>query len=451
MGWKAFIGGVDRTANLRLEDAPTISLLANERSTAKVTCLPGYLPAARAEVLLYEQDGITPIFGGIVWQRHTRLFEGLAYADLDLADWGAYADNVYQTKTYTVPVTMKQVLQDLITDKLGAFGITLDPAQPTGPTFEAFSWVNKKVSDGIREISDKTTSPKYLARYSPGKVLSMFPPAGEPAPFNVSDVTPNCESVTWEDSGTDYATRVLLECGPPGTVVLTSQTFPVCTGVETSWQTDIPAVTTTGVVWVDDGVTPFNATVGADAMFEWDNATHTLSVGTYGTPAAGVILTLRYYAVYPFTVIADAGITPAIEYATSAPDVVDKAAGQELADGLLARMYQQPKTVVVITRLPGLIPRQSISVVLTSSLIDETVAFITIVSIVLVEKAYWRYTATVVSGSEYLGSYLDFFRETSGGSGGLSIIEGTGGGVLGGLPAPVPLGGSRFHAVQVTE
>src|SRR5690606_37571621 len=87
-------------------------------------------------------------------------------------------------------------------------------------------------------------------------------------------------------------TRIVARCGPQGVARATQRW--IADGVATSWVTDIPAVGPPALVLVDDGVTPFLATVGDGAMFEWSATDHapfgTLKVGTYGTPANGVKL-----------------------------------------------------------------------------------------------------------------------------------------------------------------
>ena len=132
---------------------------------------------------------------------------------LECGDYFTYADWVNATLTYDQPVSLKAVLEALVGNYLSAYGITLDPAQVDGPQVAPFVWQNTRVSDAIRELSDRT---EYVARITPEKVLRMFIPGTDPAPFTLTDQAPHCQELSWADSEAVVANSVTVIAGPTG-------------------------------------------------------------------------------------------------------------------------------------------------------------------------------------------------------------------------------------------
>lgn len=448
MAWVIKIGPtgalLDRTASIKA-DAVDIALTYNERSTASFSTLPGYLPSLRDEVEIYETDGSTLLFGGLVYQRRTNSVIDRITCEVDCADWSVYGDWTYSDRVYSVDTTLQVALDDLITDCLGQFGISLDATDYTGVSLTAFAWANKSATDALRDLSTKTG---YIWRITPQKVLTLIVPGASPAAFNLSDATPNCDTLEWEDSSQQYATKVRVICGP-STSLWSLQSWTTTAG-ETSWVTDFPAAgPTAGYATLNGIFCTVTALVGDNAFFNWDIATHTLSIGTLGVaPAAGSSLTLSYLAQFPFTVTADSGATPAIEYVTTAPDCMSIAEGQEIADETLARLSGSLKTLMFLTRTAGLVPGASLSVVLADRQLNIPVAWIQIVDIHLVRSEWWEYRVTAIESDAYIGSYLDYFR-VEGGASGTAVVGSASGSVTVSVASPYYLGGSRFHAVQV--
>lgn len=462
MAWRATIGGDDHTADLHQESGVAIELPLNERASASFVCRPGYIPARFAEVVLYAQDGSTPVFGGVVL---SRAVQGAVYGATPMfcavtcGDYATYADWCYTTQDYTTGPTLKAVLQDLIADNLAAYGVTLHASQVTGPTLAAFSWYRKRVSDALRELSDRTG---YVWRIDASKQLRMVVPGSEAAPVTLTDAGPNCRDLTWRDTDDQPANTVTLACGPTGTGTVRQQW--IADGIASSWVTDLEAVNPPPpLVEIDDGVTPYLGTVsiGAGGQFQWDAATHTLSLGTAALPAAGTKIVLGgsvalgdhwdtpgYTTQYPFTVTATTGASPVIEYQAAAPDVLTLAAAQEMADGLLEQLDQQPRELSWLSGTSGWAPGQLATIDLTGRDFDAT-AIITAVSIHLVSDTWWEYTCQATENAKYTGSYLDQWREMTGGSSSIATISGSGGGSTTTLSSPAYLGGSRIASVPM--
>jgi hypothetical protein len=177
MAWKLTLAGTDRTTKIHRPGSVWVDWVLNERATARFVCKPGFVPARFSEAVIYAQNGTTVLYGGLVNPRRSMAHEAtraLYRTSVDCADYGVYADWCYQTKTYASPVTLKTVLTDLVTDKLSAYSITLHASQVTGPTLEAFAWTTMRVSDALRQLSERTgyvwmiTSEKKLRMVVPG-------------------------------------------------------------------------------------------------------------------------------------------------------------------------------------------------------------------------------------------------------------------------------------------
>jgi hypothetical protein len=476
MAWKAMIGGADRTASIAHAEGVTITKPRNERGTATFSCLPGYLPAINDDVILYEQDGTTPVFQGLVYDRGTEGFTDSFRSPITAVDYSVYGDWCSVSVQYffgnddpptigAVVVTLDAVLADIVA-VLAQYGVTLDAGQATGDVLEPWNWTNVRVSDALRELETKTGwQVKWV-----GKVLSMVEPGSDTAPFNLSDATPNCLTLDWTETNTNYANRVILTCGPTAAVP-TWQTWEQAGGA-TSWVTDFnAALPNPGIVDLYYSDTHHWKTVqpegSAGGFFHWNQATHTLSVGPAGsTPTNGWIIRLQYIAQFPFVYVADEDETPVIEFRQAAADVTTLAAAAEMAWGIYYKVHQRLKTITVTTVSPttlgSLEPGQTIDIDVTARSLDVA-AVITQVEIALVSGTHWVYTVTAEglppgtgAPTRFSPTALDYWRSLlgggiGGGSGAASMD--TGGSEETAKLSYVQgyLGGSRYHWVRMNR
>lgn len=408
MAWKLTIDGVDRTSQIHHESGVSITLPYNERSTARFTCKPGYVPPLRKPVIIYDQDGTTPIFGGVIYQRASRGASRYMFTEVECVDWTLYTDwrsvNAgYQPNTV---VSLKQVLQDLITYFLGDYGITLAPGQVTGPagSHPDLRWEHKPVSQVLRDLT--TFSGGYLWSISPAKVLEMKLPGSAPAPFSLTDDSDELLELTWSESSDKYATRVTLVCGGTDTASIV-QTWTVASGDVTNGylEADVPSTPTGGVSVTVNGVPRTIGGVGSELRWDW--ATHRITVGTFA-PSVGNVVALTYTAQYPFTLTVDSGVTPVAEVVTEAPEIKAKPPALTMANQMLAQANQAARELNFKVKTPGLAVGQTIAINLLKR--DTTVsALITSITIDLVTNTHWEYSVKAVGGT-YQGSALDFFR-----------------------------------------
>jgi len=90
--WKAIIDGVDRRTDLVMPPlgGVTIDLPLNERPRARFLCKNGFIPTLRDEVVIYDQDGTTPIFGGIIHELETKTWERFAWVEAECVGFDVY-------------------------------------------------------------------------------------------------------------------------------------------------------------------------------------------------------------------------------------------------------------------------------------------------------------------------------------------------------------------------
>ncbi len=449
MAWKATIGGVDKTASLVLQKTISITRQLNERAQADFTTKAGYVPSRFAEAVLYDVDGVTALFGGVITKRSADPFQQFGGTEPYFTvgrcgDYFTYFDWCCVTLDYSSPVALETVIDALIAALPVSYGITKDAGQVTGPTLAAFSWVRKRVSDAVRELSDRSG---YVATLSPTKVFKMFVPGTDAAPYALTDATPHCLTFSWQDTDQVPANAVTVFCGPSSGAYLYEGTRTQAGGA-TSWQFDLLGSTDPWAITVA-GVPKTVTPIGGGGQYEWDHDTYTLHTGTDGTPANGSVIVVTYWVDYPFPVRATSGATPVIEVQREYPGVLTFAQGAEVAAGLLAQLNQQPREIVVTSLQSGWAPGQALTVALTARMTATfIITSVTATLQVLKTSQRWVYQFTATESSTYQGSYLDQWRILTGGSvggasGGGSVVITT----VTTAPSPVYMGGSYTQSV----
>lgn len=459
--WKVLIDGEERTP---IVDAFSMSSQLNDRARATVV-LADFLPTRFDELVSY--DGQTPIFGGVILQR---AFQGRNQYDptftltVECGDWFTYADWCYTTVSYDVPVTLIDVLTDLVNDHLTNYGIALDPAQVIGPTLSPFTWTNKRVSDALRELSDRTG---YVVRIAPAKLLSMFVPGTIAAPVSLTEATPNCHDLTWRDADRIPYNRVTVSCGPNGQAEVADEKH-YGDGTRRRWPLNAPFVAIIGALrtgndttGLDDG--GYNVGVIEDdgaGAYPWmvERATNEV-VQRADQPilAADQYFVIWYQGQFPFTVSSETGARPIVEYVETRPDVMSIPVGQEIADQLLASSQAAGRDIQVTTDVDGFDPGQALDVELEITRAISGSFLVTAVGMQIVLDTtqgdrFWQYRLDAIESALYQGNYLDGWRQLTGGGSGTTVVSGgggDGGGTAGGGAAtPVYLGGSRQFSLE---
>lgn len=335
MAFKLKINSTDVTAYVVVESVQ-VSLRQNERGTASFTMIPGHTCTSFDHVEIFELDGTTRKFDGIVFPGPTTrgIERGNAsyFQDVACVDYVAYLDWITWSRTYTAPYTLADLLNDAVTDVLGAFGFTVDGAQDTGDTFQAGAGDqavvidNASVMEVFRSHFDQCDPPRVLRLKQSARSIRAMLPGADSAPFAISDSDPNCVSFEWSYPDFTPATRVALRCGQPGEWEIT-QTF-TADGVATSWPigthvSRLPGTPTPDVpdprikISVNGGALDWVGVVGSPYHnnFDMDYSTgpgdaDELVAVAYGTPPAGTTLAITFAIQGPFSVEAKTGSPP---------------------------------------------------------------------------------------------------------------------------------------------
>jgi len=445
VAWKITIAGVDRTTSIDQKAGVDISMERNERGTATFTTISGYFPDMRSEVIIYDTDGTTPIFGGIIYSRRTKGIGLLTKMQIECVDWSIYLSWRTVSHTFTGVVSLIQVLQELVNNYLSDYGITLSGTQATGPSIDAtgYTWTYKTIDEALRDVTT------YLGGYSwsitPAKVFEAILSSTAPAaPYTITDANSHVQLIDWAEDSQEYATRVIMVCGGNGTAEL-SQTWTLSSGdISTGYvTTDVPSLPTTGVSATVNG-TP-RSIGGSGSELIWDWSLHRVSAGSF-IPNVGDVLVVNYTGQYPFIVTADAGVTPPIEIKIDAPEVTTVSSANDMIASLLARYYQQPKKFQIETPTFGFRPGQALSINSTVRGTGSVTALIVSVRITLVSDGFWKHTIEAATGVFQSGR-LDYFRSLNGVPPIATFTTGINPGSITSVLSGIVLGGSRSESV----
>jgi hypothetical protein len=483
VAFKVTIGGVDKTQFVDVVPNPSITMKQNERSTATLRLHPvrvgntsaytTYVPNQYDTITIYDVDGTTPMFGGVITQVGTvgapAPGDTLHFTTLQCIDYMVYTDWSFWTKVYTTSVTLHQVLTDIIADKLGAYGITLDAGQDTGDTFAAFSVFRIKISDMLRTLTTMC-SPTRVVKMSPTGALRILVPGTLTAPFAITDGGPNCQSLDWQHTTFTPANYVQLQAGPelgggPGTPIVNQW---IADGTTRLWNlhnvnvhaSDVfPGVvnvggTISGGVIVGGTNEPLFLVGGGGANdIEWDWQTNDGQLNFKGTSLALIpnttTINLQYAPQYPFTVVATTGATPVIEAQYTDDSQLYYAPAVAEVSGILSRLNQTGlREAKIATWVGGLSPSQGLTVQQTIRGITTETFQVTQVQAVFTEFSdihgvrLWFYQVTATESLIYQGSYIDQARAIFGGSNSSTTVGGgSGGGSVTTLSSPVYMGG----------
>lgn len=439
------IASVDRTSKFFLPDSRGAfngSIIPGAKGRLRIDVYDligatGYRPAINDTLTL--ADGGTTIFGGIVDDLEEMPVMGVADGKVDVgvhtkitaSDWWAYFDRVTYTKSYPAGTTLKSILQDLVTNVLGTFGITLDAAQVTGPTLsQAFEVVSQTP---IAIVSKLTTLTGYIGIVLPSKAFRMTAPASESCGFALGDaLTGTVGQVTAKRSrNANYANRIKLTCGDTSTKVVTETYTAV--GGDTQFVTVYPATLDYQGIWPNElfvngvGLGPVDwRPNGAAGLLPgnhwyWDAVNHKLVVDNAAyTPIAGDVITITYNIQYPFEVTyTDPSITnPAdiVERDVADTSIFDYNAGVAMAQSLVRQRIANPRQITVRETVGIAYPGMSIVLTYAERVVSGT-HLITALDFQNREDGSIEYTLTAVPGSELNGSWLDFWKDLFGGAG----------------------------------
>jgi hypothetical protein len=337
-----------------------------------------YRPAMDAEVILTENG--TRIFGGLVDRPSERgilgdatgAYEGIT-TRVSAVDFHHYTER--RVVSETIPAgSLEDALTVLVT-YLTPFGVTLSGSQVTGPSLPELVYENRPLTEVLNEISALTANygDPYVWRIDYFKVLSMYQPSVEAAPFNITDGDENTVGDLIVDTSREqYANRIIMRM-PARSEINRVDTF---TG-DGSTSSFTLSYTLTGMRYIvtNDGVDELLTFegIGFDLAVQWlyyasDNTIRRMTTGVADPPDNGNVITVTYDGTYSATGVAaeDAG-----EIATYGPwekvlvveNVPSDTTAQAMADAELARRLLTPKTIKYKTFEVGVEPGQTQTIV----------------------------------------------------------------------------------------
>jgi hypothetical protein len=272
-----------RLGSLRIDS----SMNALDRASAILDILDGSPRPELADELVITEDGVR-LFGGVLDDVSERAITADASKDLMVAigaaDFNTYADRRYVINlASTAAMTLKATLE-LLLPYLTPFGVTLSPTQVDGPLVEPFSWQYRLLADILNELAAATA---YVWEIDYAKVLRMWYPGSEVAPFNIVDGERRViGDIVVNPLGTEYANRVIAICGPDAPRDFEDTYYS--DGVSATFALRYPFLNHYGVVWTFD-VAPPGAVTGLDVRVEGTpgSTTYTYAVAAYNGSGLG--------------------------------------------------------------------------------------------------------------------------------------------------------------------
>ena len=355
-----------------------ISMTANGRSTASFSIISidgSYRPDQDAEVVITE-NGST-IFGGLLEEPKERgVADGKGVpaikTSVNAADFNVYAERRFVNRTL-VAGTLKSMLTTLVGEYLDDYGVTLHGSQVDGPTLPAMEFKYARLDEVLNELGTLTADfgEPFTWRIDHSKVLRMFQPSTNAAPFNLSGdpITQVVSDIEVDTSYKHYANRVIVKV-PSKMLVEYTATF---TGDGSTDTFTIPdgytIVKPYGYIGNDvNNETMTYAGIGDTATWEVDMDAGTIT-RTAGAPVNGASIAFKFDADYSGEGIAeDAGEIAAHgikEIVKLVETVPDNTTAQAIADGILAKCLTPSKAIRYKTHTAGILPGQSQTVTVT--------------------------------------------------------------------------------------
>jgi hypothetical protein len=412
---ESIIDKIDQSAQV------TIRLDRGELSEMRFRTLwnQNYVPDQFLDAYAFDDTG-TEIFGGLVRYRNVdAVGSSSRFADVTCLGWWFYFTVSLVTIHEEDSITLKEVLQELLSQLPADYGITLDPLQPDGPTFESFnSGENVKASEVIRRLQTDTANlGGYVPDLTPNKVLSMYPAGTVAAPLSLTTATPNCRTAKWKDSNDNPVNHIVLTCGSADEGGPVTHTW-IADGVTFVFSLDgenIPAsAVSPGYVEVNGNFellyTPEEAvTNGIEYDQYLDSGTLTFKGTAQSLVTVGIEVTLYYQPQRPFTVEVSTGASPIISEVRTNTNIHTYADAIVAAEGLLAELGQSNRELEVFSLQGGWRPSQSLTVQLSQLDLDSSFT-IGPVTIAMLTPDWWEYRFTAQETSIVQPGYLSRLR-----------------------------------------
>ena len=186
-----------------------------------------YIPTIDHEVELRE-GASTVVFKGIIVDvlvTYLAMGAGLV-STIDVSDYNHYPERRVVRASTGGGISGRDAIDYLVANFLAVYGVTRDPAMPSGATLGALAYDYARVNEVLDDIVRLAAPTGWVWRINENKVLTAFVPgaAAWPCPFTVADGASNIVGdITIRRPREQYANRVFLTYGDgtavPATVV----------------------------------------------------------------------------------------------------------------------------------------------------------------------------------------------------------------------------------------
>lgn len=187
----------------------------NGRATlrCKVQTSAGDVPELDDEVELV-MDGTDTIFAGVIADVAEQWLDpdGNRITSVSAEDYSALAERRYVKATTTGGISGRDAIDYLVTNYLGAYGVTRDPGMPAGATLGALAYDYAKCSDVLNDIVRLAAPAGWLWRIDENKVLTAWAPGASayPCPWSLTSPSQLAGDLAVKPSRDRYANRVVL-------------------------------------------------------------------------------------------------------------------------------------------------------------------------------------------------------------------------------------------------
>jgi hypothetical protein len=468
MAFTLTVGGLDViTANYLHLAAGSVSLDSTLQSRGLFRCTLKdrtgvYRPALHAEVIA-ELDGVR-VFGGnltTVDEQDWGDYQGI-WCPCEAADFGAALDTIPYNGILT-GTTLRELVQQLVTERLAPLGYTVHAAMAPGPAIGPAGFGFAYIRDIFDTLGTMARWPWMVTHY---KEILFAEPGLAGGPFALTATNDTINSIVVHHGLDDYANVVWIHYGTGGPREVTdtwhgdssTRLFPVTFPQPEGIVSQPPTV-------LINGVTKPVATWGVDTGYDWYwRASDAALIQDFSLPVLTPTDTLiaLYVANFPGAVFARdvAGMAAYGERAIieAQPTVFDTAQARQIAAGRLVERGGPLRKIDAVTHRPGLAVGQNILVQVPERTLDERCLVLSVgmsLDGLKGEDAseYWRFTVGLVEGAQYFETWQKFWRvnqDTGSAQSGSETVGpppdpggGGGGGGGTGTPSPIYFGGER--------
>jgi hypothetical protein len=430
MAFTVTIAGVDKSSvvlldSLKMQLGLSSTWTANFNVYDSSDAVGAYRPALDATVTI--TNGATTFFHGKIRRVQDGPIDSVNLGTMTQVTAMALADVVDQIvvdEVYAAGMTLEDVVTDLTTTYLAAYGITLDAGMATGATLEQVTFNQVSLRTALNLLQTITG---WIWRITPADVLEFFDVGTKTAAYSLTAANNLAIGpVRWERTRAQQVNTVHLRYGT-ATVVNKTDTFTgTAAAGEVNFPLTYPALLNAGGEVISQGYVieagaylPING-----AVWSFDAANNRIvRVSDLGT---GTVATFNYSVQFPLSVSVSDAVDVAANgvWAKSFTDdsIFDLTEATQKATGILRKGIAAPKIVTLTTRQGLELPGTTMTLTYTAKTLsgDHVIREVSISN----DDAGALYTYQFLSGSDFVETDLDRMRAAITGEG-VSEVGGT--------------------------